>query len=138
MKTLTKTKFQVPGTLRVKKSAPLRPWMLRKELLVLYFALRDRRTPVTPKFITLIAVLYLLSPIDIIPDFIPVVGYLDDLVIVPLLFSLAIRLLPVAVREESMLQASRQHKKFMWITILIVLLIAAMIAGTIWLIWYRR
>jgi uncharacterized membrane protein YkvA (DUF1232 family) len=112
--------------------------MLRKELLVLYFALKDRRTPIVPKFITLVAVLYLLSPIDIIPDFIPVVGYLDDMVIVPLLLSLAIKLLPVSVREESMLKASRQHKKFMWITILIVLLIAAMIAATVWLIWYHH
>jgi uncharacterized membrane protein YkvA (DUF1232 family) len=138
MKTLTKTKFQLPGSVRVKKSAPLRPWMLRKELLVLYFALKDKRTPIVPKFITLVAVLYLLSPIDIIPDFIPVVGYLDDMVIVPLLLSLAIKLLPVSVREESMLKASRQHKKFMWITILIVLLIAAMIAATVWLIWYHH
>ncbi len=118
----------------IKRSNPIRPWMFKKEFLVLFFALKDNRTGWPPKLITGAAVLYLLSPIDIIPDFIPVLGYLDDLVIVPLLVNLAIYLLPGVVLEESMLKASRQQKKFIWVTILIVLLIVSLFAGLIWLI----
>jgi uncharacterized membrane protein YkvA (DUF1232 family) len=82
----------------IKKSGAIRPWMLKKEFIVLFFALKDSRTSWPPKLITLAAILYLISPIDLIPDFIPVVGYLDDLVIVPLLINLAIYLLPPVVR----------------------------------------
>lgn len=85
--------------------------MLKKEFIVLFFALKDNRTGWLPKLVTLVAILYLLSPVDIIPDFIPVLGYLDDLVIVPLLINLAIYLLPKPVLEESMLKAGRQQKK---------------------------
>jgi uncharacterized membrane protein YkvA (DUF1232 family) len=116
----------------IKKSKPVRPWMFKKECLILYFALKDKRTGLLPKFITLAAFLYLISPIDIIPDFIPVVGYLDDLVIVPLLINMAIRLLPDSVREDSILIADRHSKKIIRIMILIVLLTACIIAGTIW------
>jgi uncharacterized membrane protein YkvA (DUF1232 family) len=120
----------------VRMSKSVRPWMLKKEFLILFFALKDKRTGFLPKFITLAAFLYLISPIDIIPDFIPVVGYLDDLVIVPLLINLAIRLLPASVREESLIKAGRQQKKFTWIMILIVVLIVAMLVGSIWV--FRR
>ncbi len=120
----------------IKKSKSIRPWMLKKEFLILFFALKDKRTGFLPKFITLAAFLYLISPIDIIPDFIPVVGYLDDLVIVPLLINMAVRLLPASVREESIIKAGRQQKKIAWAMILIVLLIAAMVAGSIWV--FRR
>ncbi len=120
----------------IKKSKSVRPWMLKKEFLILFFALKDKRTGFLPKFITLAAFLYLISPIDIIPDFIPVVGYLDDLVIVPLLINMAIRLLPASVREESVIKGSHQQKKITWIVVLIVLLIAAIAAGSIWV--FRR
>jgi uncharacterized membrane protein YkvA (DUF1232 family) len=122
----------------IKKSNPIRPWMLRKEIIILFFALKDNRTGWLPKLITVTAVFYLISPIDIIPDFIPVFGYLDDLVIVPLLVNLAIHLLPASVREESVLKAAQQQKKFIWIMILIALLIGCMLAGTIWLFWHNH
>jgi uncharacterized membrane protein YkvA (DUF1232 family) len=122
----------------IKKSNPIRPWMLRKEFIILFFALKDNRTGWLPKLITVTAVFYLISPIDIIPDFIPVFGYLDDLVIVPLLVNLAIHLLPASVREESVLKAAQQQKKFIWIMILIALLIGCMLAGTIWLFWHNH
>jgi len=109
--------------------------MLRKEFIILFFALKDNRTGWLPKIITAAAILYLFSPIDIIPDFIPVVGYLDDLLIVPLLANLAINLLPASVREESLLKATQHQKKFIWIMVLIVLLIATLLAGTIWVFW---
>jgi uncharacterized membrane protein YkvA (DUF1232 family) len=67
------------------------------------------------------SIIYLLSPIDLIPDFIPFFGWLDDLIVVPMLLNLAIRLLPANVREESLFRASRRMKKFRFlITILVI------------------
>lgn len=62
--------------------------------------LNDPRTPRLTKFFLGLAVAYALSPIDIIPDFIPLVGYLDDLVIVPLLIFIALKLIPKKLLEE--------------------------------------
>ena len=121
----------------LKKVHPIRPWMLKKEFLILFFALKDRRTGPLPKLVALGALIYLISPIDLIPDFIPVAGWLDDLVIVPLLLNLSINLLPAAVRQESIANAARHQKKIVWAIILIILFIVAMITGIVWLIWHH-
>lgn len=73
---------------------------LRRETLVLYLAARDPRVPWLPKAIALITLAYAISPIDLIPDFIPVLGYLDDLIIVPAGLLLARRLIPDHIIEE--------------------------------------
>jgi uncharacterized membrane protein YkvA (DUF1232 family) len=99
--------------------------MLKKELLVLYYAIQDRRTGIWSKLTALASVLYLLNPMDLIPDFIPFFGWMDDLLIVPLLLNLAIRLLPAEVREESLARVSRRLKNFQTlITPVIILFIA--------------
>lgn len=64
---------------------------LKAEIQVLIFAYSDRRTPFIAKLVIGLTVGYLLSPIDLVPDFIPVLGLLDDLIIVPLLITLSIR-----------------------------------------------
>jgi uncharacterized membrane protein YkvA (DUF1232 family) len=87
-------------------------WMLKKQLLVLYFGLKDSRTPFYAKIPAILSVVYLISPFDLIPDFIPFVGYFDDLIIVPLLLNLSIRLFPGPVREASRLKAVNEAKKF--------------------------
>jgi len=69
--------------------------------MVVYFAARDPRTPLSVRLLALAVAAYALSPIDLIPDFIPVLGYLDDLIIVPLGILLVIRLTPPVVREAS-------------------------------------
>jgi len=61
----------------------------------------DPRTPRTSKFLILAALAYLASPIDLIPDFIPVLGQLDDILIVPALIGLALRLVPPAVKNDA-------------------------------------
>jgi uncharacterized membrane protein YkvA (DUF1232 family) len=66
----------------------------------LYLAARDPRVPWYAKAVAIAVAAYALSPIDLIPDFIPVLGYLDDLVIVPLGILLAIRLIPSALVAE--------------------------------------
>jgi uncharacterized membrane protein YkvA (DUF1232 family) len=73
---------------------------LKAEGHVLYLACRDPRVPLLPRVLAVLVVAYALSPIDLIPDFIPVLGYLDDLVIVPLGLALAIRLIPPEILRE--------------------------------------
>jgi len=72
---------------------------LRRETYVLYLAARDPRTPWYARVIALATVAYALSPLDLIPDVIPVIGYLDDLLIVPAGLLLARRLIPPEVLE---------------------------------------
>ena len=73
---------------------------LKRELRALYGASRDARTPWYAKLVVGMVVAYALSPIDLIPDFIPVLGYLDDLILVPAGIKLAIRLIPAEVLAE--------------------------------------
>lgn len=83
-----------------------RAQQLKTEVYALYLAYRDPRTPWYAKVFTALVVGYALSPIDLIPDFIPVVGYLDDLVIIPLGALLAIKMIPPPVMKESRAKAT--------------------------------
>lgn len=73
---------------------------LKKETIVLAHALVDKRTPVLAKIFAAMTVAYLLSPIDLIPDFIPVLGLLDDLVLVPILIKTTVSLIPKSLLDE--------------------------------------
>jgi uncharacterized membrane protein YkvA (DUF1232 family) len=116
------------------KRSKIRPWMLKKEIIILYYGLRDKRTPAIPKLTALLSIIYLLSPVDLIPDFIPFFGYLDDIVIVPLLLNLAIRLLPRQVREESLLKASLNQKRIRAFFLLGMVLLLSLVVGLFFLI----
>jgi uncharacterized membrane protein YkvA (DUF1232 family) len=74
---------------------------LKREAFVVYLAAKDSRTPWYAKAVAFITIAYALSPIDLIPDFIPILGYLDDLLIVPAGIALAIRLIPAEVLKEA-------------------------------------
>lgn len=80
----------------------LRSWArsIKRDVHALYLSARDPRVPWYAKAIALAVAAYALSPIDLIPDFIPVLGYLDDLILVPLGILLAVRLIPVEVLAE--------------------------------------
>ncbi len=78
---------------------------LKTELYALYLAYRDPRVPWHARLVAACVVGYAFSPIDLIPDFIPILGYLDDLVLVPLGIALALKLIPTAVMEESRARA---------------------------------
>jgi len=99
------------GRRRRSGSGWFRPRWFRQEVLALYFAVQDKRTPLRVKILVFLALLYLIDPIDLIPDVIPVFGYLDDLIIVPLLLHLAFRWLPAPVREECLFRAYKQAKR---------------------------
>ncbi len=74
--------------------------MLRREVYALYLCSRHPDTPLCAKLFALVILGYALSPIDLIPDFIPVIGYLDDLVLIPAGIALLIRVMPDAVLQE--------------------------------------
>lgn len=74
---------------------------LKKDIPAVFIALKDKETPVFAKIIAGITVAYALSPIDLIPDFVPVLGYLDDVLILPALILLVIKLIPKEVWERS-------------------------------------
>jgi uncharacterized membrane protein YkvA (DUF1232 family) len=78
---------------------------LKRETYVLYLAVRDPRTPWFARAIAGAVVAYALSPIDLIPDFIPVIGYLDDFIVVPLGIALALKLVPATVMADCRAQA---------------------------------
>jgi uncharacterized membrane protein YkvA (DUF1232 family) len=73
---------------------------LQAEVYALYLACRDPRMPWYAKTVAVCVVGYALSPIDLIPDFIPVLGYVDDLVLIPLGIALALRMIPPVVMAE--------------------------------------
>jgi len=73
---------------------------LKAETYALYFACRDPRTPWYAKAVAAAVVAYALSPVDLIPDFVPVLGYLDDLILVPIGIALAIKLVPSEVMTQ--------------------------------------
>jgi uncharacterized membrane protein YkvA (DUF1232 family) len=80
---------------------------LKREVHVVALALRDPRVPWYARAVAAVVVAYAFSPIDLIPDFVPVLGYLDDLVLVPAGIALTLRLIPAAVLEEHRERADR-------------------------------
>lgn len=91
----------------------LRDWARRakRDAVALWLAARDPRTPILAKFVAAVVAAYALSPIDLIPDYVPVLGYLDDLVIVPLGIMLALRLIPAVLKAEFRAAAAQRFDR---------------------------
>ena len=100
---------------------------LKRELLAVYYATQDDECPLASKIIAAIAVSYALSPIDLIPDFIPVLGIIDDLLLLPVLLWLAIKLMPAGLMQRARMRADNEPLR------LTKNLPAAVIFGVIWL-----
>src|SRR5690349_19513989 len=88
--------ISVPWVDRLKRSARV----IRRDVHALYLAGRDPRVPWYAKVLAAVVAGYALSPIDLIPDFVPVVGYLDDLILVPVGMLVVIRLIPAEIMAE--------------------------------------
>lgn len=118
----------------------LRKWAkgLKQHTLVAYFAARDPRTPWLVRWLALLVAAYALSPIDLVPDFIPVLGLLDDLLIVPLGLALVLRLIPDEVkhsaRQQASLVAERPTSRAMALAIVAIWLLVVGVSG-FW-IWH--
>jgi uncharacterized membrane protein YkvA (DUF1232 family) len=108
---------------------------LKRDSHAVYLASRDPRVPWHAKVLAVAVAAYALSPIDLIPDFIPVVGYLDDLIIVPLGIWLVVSLIPDEVMAECRARADevgqRPVSRAGMIAIIVVWIVAAMIFGWI-------
>jgi uncharacterized membrane protein YkvA (DUF1232 family) len=78
---------------------------IKRDAITVYFAARDPRTPVPAKIIAVAVAAYALSPIDLIPDFIPVLGYVDDLLLLPVGIWMVVRILPAEVLVQSRAKA---------------------------------
>ena len=114
----------------------LRNWagLLKRDVVALWLAARDRRTPWTARLVAGAVAAYALSPIDLIPDFIPVIGYLDDLIIVPAGIWLCLRLVPSELIAELRKEAeARQRPTSYWAAAAIVLIWFAIAAVLLWL-----
>ena len=109
---------------------------LKQETYALYLVARDPRTPWYAKLIAAAVVAYALSPLDLIPDFVPVLGYLDDLIIVPAGIALVLRLVPAEVladcREQARLRADRPVSRVgaamvlgVWAILIVVVVVLA-------------
>ena len=110
---------------------------LKREVYALYFACRDPRVPWYAKALAIVIVAYAFSPVDLIPDFIPILGYLDELVLLPL-GVLAVRaMVPQDVMEESRAQAVRlEAKPRNWVAagVIVAIWIAITVAAILWVV----
>lgn len=83
---------------------------LKSDIPAVFLALKDKKTPWYAKVFAAITVAYALSPIDLVPDFIPILGYLDDVILLPALVALTVRFIPKDVFEQYRLQAEGMWK----------------------------
>ena len=109
---------------------------LKRDVAALVIAVRDPRTPMMARIVAALVVAYALSPIDLIPDFVPVLGYLDDLIIVPLGLALVLRLVPAALMAEYRVSALQQPvSRLGWVGLAIVLMLWIGLALWLWSMW---
>ena len=108
---------------------------LKTDVPAVFFALKNKRTPWYAKAIAAVVVVYALSPVDLIPDFIPVLGYLDDVILLPALIALCVRWIPQEVladcraRAESMTAESGKQRWYyaipfvlIWLAVIVLIL----------------
>lgn len=108
---------------------------LKKDIPTIFLVLKDKDTPMIAKVFAGITVAYALSPVDFIPDFIPVLGYLDDIVLLPLLIALTIRFIPKDIfeRDRQLAEGIWENEKpkkwyyaipivLIWIVILVLIM----------------
>ena len=113
---------------------------LKQDVPAVFLALKDRDTPLLAKILAGVTVAYALSPIDLIPDFVPVLGYLDDVLLLPALIALTVKLIPKKVwvrcqaESENMWKDGKPKKWYFAIPIVLIwLLIVWLIVKAIWL-----
>jgi uncharacterized membrane protein YkvA (DUF1232 family) len=119
--------------------ARLKDWAraIKKDVVALYIAARDSRVPWHVKAAAAAIAAYALSPIDLIPDFIPVLGYLDEVILLPVAIALVIRMIPdpllAEFREEAQRRSERPTSRMAAAAIIIVWIATA--ALTLWALW---
>lgn len=115
---------------------------LKSEIVALWFCYRDPRTPLAAKVLAVMVVAYAFSPIDLIPDFIPVLGYLDDLLLLPLGVWLVLKLVPRPVLDECRALAAqwvveKHAKPVNWFATAVIVVVWLALAWLLWR-WFSR
>jgi uncharacterized membrane protein YkvA (DUF1232 family) len=108
---------------------------LKRHLTAIYYVYRDPQTPCLTRWLALLLVAYAVSPIDLIPDFIPLIGYLDELILLPLGCWFVIHSISKAIWQRS-LQKAEGHTtlpRFLWMSLLIILLWLMLILAVLFL-----
>ncbi|HEY94686.1 MAG TPA: DUF1232 domain-containing protein [Dehalococcoidia bacterium] len=132
----------VETTIRVMKSVGafvLKTRQLKNLIYTLYLASKDPRIPLYVKILMLLIIAYALSPVDLVPDFVPLLGYIDDIIILPLGIYLVFKLIPEEIKAEYREKAESQvpGSNLKWVglamIILVWLLIAFWIIAVFWL-----
>ena len=103
---------------------------LKTDIPAVFWALKKKETPLRAKILAAIVVVYALSPIDLIPDFVPVLGYLDDVILLPMLVWLTVRFIPKDTLEEYRRQAEglwRDGKPKKWYYAIPIVLLWALV-----------
>lgn len=118
-------------------SLKARARQLKSEVHALYLAARHPGTPWYAKLYLIAIVAYALSPIDLIPDFIPVLGFLDEIILLPLAIVVAVKLVPEAVMLECRTRASQQRPNGSWLgrlgaAFIALLWVALVVLAAIW------
>ncbi|HEY7443398.1 MAG TPA: YkvA family protein [Vicinamibacterales bacterium] len=110
---------------------------LRREVHALYLACRHPQTPWYAKWLAGGIVVYALSPVDLIPDFLPVIGHLDEIVLLPVAIRLFQRMVPEAVMAECRARAADNAGPVSHFGAAIVIAVWVMVAvGALWTVWY--
>ena len=113
---------------------------LKTQTYAIYLASRNPRVPWFAKLLIILVVAHTFSPIDLIPDFIPVLGLLDDLIIAPLGIALAIRMVPPDVMAECYRQAKAgigQDRPMGWVAAVVIIAIWLLVAALVVTLLYR-
>jgi uncharacterized membrane protein YkvA (DUF1232 family) len=113
---------------------------LKTDIYALYLSCRDPKVPWRAKAVILLTIGYFLSPIDLIPDFIPVIGQIDDLIIVPAGISLAVKMIPKSVMEENRRRAREQplNTRAKWIVAALIVSLYAFVAYVLVRLFFFR
>jgi len=100
-----------------------------EKIALLISAIRDTRTPWYAKAIVILTLAYIVSPIDLIPDFIPVLGLLDEVILIPIVYKLVMKLIPEIVKEDALLADSKLNENSS------IKLIGVFIVISVWLVF---
>ncbi len=113
---------------------------LKRDIPAVFLALKDEETPLLAKLIAAVTVAYALSPVDLIPDFIPVLGYLDDVILLPALIALIIKLIPQSVwdrccrQSQDMWQDGKPKKWYYAVPVVVIwVMFLLLIFRAVWL-----
>jgi len=124
---------------KIKDKLKARAKKLKIDIPAVFIAMKHRKTPILAKILAGVTIAYALSPIDLIPDFIPIIGLLDDVILLPALIALIIKIIPVEVFDECREKSAglwRDDKPKKWYfalpIVLIWLLLILVIVKAVW------